>query len=250
MNFYCIVFFYLFFLLDGLWEVCLFVSDWGIGLKQKEVKVKVVEEGIFVQKVIVLLKLKKNYFVYEEKWMLCGLYDLFLLDDRILLELLKCIGKVFFKKKKYLILVILGKGQWKGQIVVVCNFIYLYIGGGICSVVKVVRVLQIKDEIRENVKVVIEGIVVVILKKWKNIQFLFLKIVEFVLFLFYQVFLDLLLRIEVEKKIGKQDLYVVYNGKLVDKGEWVFKKRKVGGFESGRKKLRFWLVVENRVVLV
>eukprot|EP00246_Nothoceros_aenigmaticus_P002627 TRINITY_DN13488_c0_g1_i1.p1 TRINITY_DN13488_c0_g1~~TRINITY_DN13488_c0_g1_i1.p1 ORF type:complete len:304 (-),score=56.95 TRINITY_DN13488_c0_g1_i1:234-1145(-) len=212
--------------LDGSREVCLFVSDRGTGLKQKGAKAKVAEEGICIQKVIALSKLKKDYFAHEAKRKLCGSYDLFLSDDRILSELPKCLGKTFYKKKKHPIPVTLSRGQWKGQITAACNSTFLYIGGGTCSVVKVAMASQARDEIKENIKAAIEGIAGVVPKKWKNIQSIFLKSSESVSLPLYQALPDLPMKIEVGKKAGFEDLEKPQKRKQVVGDEQVPKKKR------------------------
>ena len=47
-----------------------------------------------------LASLRKDYKEYEMKRQLCGMYDLFLCDDRIAPLLPRFLGKVFYIKKK------------------------------------------------------------------------------------------------------------------------------------------------------
>ncbi|CAM6092841.1 unnamed protein product [Calypogeia fissa] len=182
--------------LDGTQEVCLFVNDLDRGIKAKDAKAKAIEEGIPIAKVIGLSKLKTDYYPHEAKRKLCGSYDLFLADDRILPMLPKLLGKSFFKKKKHPIPVTLTRQQWKGQITSACSSTFLYVGGGSCSVIKVARVSQSKEEIRENILAVIKGAAELIPKKWKGVQAIYLKTLESVALPLYQTLPDLPLKID------------------------------------------------------
>lgn len=180
--------------LDGTQEVCLFVNDLDRGIKAKDAKAKVIEEGIPVAKVIGLSKLKTDYKPHEAKRKLCGSYDLFLADDRILPMPPKVLGKNF-KKKKHPIPVTLTRQQWKGQITAACSSTFLYVGGGSCSVIKAARVSQSKEEIRENILAVIQGAADLVPKKWKGIQAVYLKTLESVALPLYRTLPDAPLKI-------------------------------------------------------
>lgn len=177
------------YVLDGHHEVCLIVSDREHG-KQKLNKQKAMEriekEGLNIAKIIPLSKLKKDYFSFEAKRKLCGSYDLFLADDRILGELPKLLGKGFYKKKKHPIPVNLTRGQWRGQITAALSSTFVYVSGGTCSVVKVARVSQPREEVIENVKAVVEGVALQIPRKWANVRAFFLKTLESVALPLYQ----------------------------------------------------------------
>jgi ribosome biogenesis protein UTP30 len=100
--------------LDGSHEVCLIVSDREnakLKLNKQTAKERIGKEGLNIAKVIPLSKLKKDYFGFEAKRKLCGSYDIFLADDRILGELPKLLGKTFYKKKKHPIPVNLTQAQ-------------------------------------------------------------------------------------------------------------------------------------------
>jgi ribosome biogenesis protein UTP30 len=70
------------------------------------------------------------------------------------------------------------------------------VSGGTCSVVKVARVSQAREEIVENVKAVVEGVAQQIPKKWTNIRALFLKTLESVALPLYQSLPEMPLKIE------------------------------------------------------
>ncbi|KAL3684553.1 hypothetical protein R1sor_002575 [Riccia sorocarpa] len=175
------------FSLDGSQEICLFIKDGDKGgLKSKEAKAKVLEEGLGISKVIRVSKLKSDYFPHEAKRKLCGSYDLFLADDRVLPVLPKLLGKTFFKKKKHPIPVRLSGQQWKQQIRTACTSALFYVGGGSCSSIKVARISQSRDEIKTNVIAVMEGVASQVPKKWSNIQALYLKTQDSVALPLYQ----------------------------------------------------------------
>lgn len=158
-------------------EVCLIVKDDVKGEPgHKEAKERIAqEEGSGVTKVVGVSKLKAKYGPHEAKRQLCGSYDLFLADDRIICMLPKLLGKTFFKKRKHPIPVDLRGKNWGDKIRQACDSTYLYIGGGACSVVRAARSSQTEEEIVENVMAVIEGVAAKVPKKWKNIQSLHLK---------------------------------------------------------------------------
>lgn len=184
----------------GTHEVCLFISDKATAknkLDKKSAKERIEKEGLGIAKVIPLSKLKTDYFSFEAKRKLCGSYDVFLADDRILADLPKLLGKAFYKKKKHPIPVKLTRAQWTNQISTALNSTYVYVSGGTCSVVKVARVSQTRGEIVENVNAVIEGVAQRIPKSWANIRAFFLKTLESTALPLYQSLPVMPLKIEV-----------------------------------------------------
>jgi ribosome biogenesis protein UTP30 len=83
-------------------EVCLFVKDskGGEGHKAAKARLAKFTSKGGVSKIIGLSKLRTKYESHEAKRQLCGSYDLFLADERVLPSLPKLIGKSFFKKRK------------------------------------------------------------------------------------------------------------------------------------------------------
>ncbi|MCO5561503.1 hypothetical protein L7F22_015124 [Adiantum nelumboides] len=175
-------------------EVCLFIDD-RKGLKQKEAKQKLAEEGLSIAKVIPLSKLRTDYKAFEAKRKLCGSYDLFLADKSVLPALPKLLGKNFFRKKKHPIPVDLRKKDWKKQIESACSSTFLYIKGGTCSVVKVGRLSQVQEEVCANIQAVVTGVASSIPKKWKNVRSMYLKTLESVPLPLYQSLPDLPMKI-------------------------------------------------------
>ena len=159
-------------------EVCLIVKDSKEG-GHKAAKEKLAkEDSVGVTKVIGVTKLRTNYKPYEAKRQLCGSYDIFLADDRVLPLLPRLLGKSFFKKKKHPIPVNLKGGKWGEKIRAACDATYLYISDGPCSLVRAARLDQSEDEIAENIMAVVAGVAEVVPKKWKNIQSIYLKLHE------------------------------------------------------------------------
>lgn len=196
--------------LDGNHEVCLIIGDRPTERHQmgkKSAKEQLEKEGLKIAKVIPLSKLKTDYFSYEAKRKLCGSYDIFLADDRILGKLPKLLGKAFYKKKKHPIPVNLTRGQWKGQITAALHSTFWYLSGGTCSVLKVARVSQPREEIVENVEAVVEGVAQQIPKQWANIRGYFLKTLESTALPLYQALPVMPVKIEVsgltQQDVGK-----------------------------------------------
>ena len=194
--------------LDGPQEICLIVSDRGNAkekMDKKLAKERIEKEGLKVAKVIPLSKLRTDYFAFEAKRKLCGSYDLFLADDRILAELPKLLGKTFYKKKRHPIPVNLTRAQWTGQISAACNSTFLYVSGGTCSVVKVARLSQSREEIIANVKAVMDGVAEQVPRKWANVRSLFLKTLESVALPLYQSLPELPMKIDGQGQTLKID---------------------------------------------
>ncbi|KAG0631098.1 hypothetical protein M758_1G227600 [Ceratodon purpureus] len=180
-------------------EVCLIISDREhakVKLSKQVAKERIEKEGLRIAKVIPLSKLKTDYFSFEAKRKLCGSYDMFLADDRILGELPKLLGKAFYRKKKHPVPVDLTRAQWTGQIMAALNSTFVYLSGGTCSVVKVARVSQPREEIVANVMAVVEGVAEQVPKKWANIRAYFLKTLESASLPLYQALPVMPLKIE------------------------------------------------------
>ena len=78
-------------------QVCLFVKD-----PQREYKDLVKAKNITcVHRIVGMEKLKTKFKQFENRRILCGEYDMFLADDRIVHLLPQYLGKTFFDKKKY-----------------------------------------------------------------------------------------------------------------------------------------------------
>jgi ribosome biogenesis protein UTP30 len=97
-------------------EICLFVKDDKSGAGHKDAKKRLAQyEKKRISKVVGTSKLRTKFESYEQKRILCGQYDLFLADDRILPSLPKLIGKQFFRKKKQPIPIKLSGKDWSLQ---------------------------------------------------------------------------------------------------------------------------------------
>ncbi|KAJ7296685.1 hypothetical protein O6H91_01G162600 [Diphasiastrum complanatum] len=184
------------FSLNGSQEVCLIVNDREKGINKKEAKQKILQEGLGIAKVVGITKLKTDFFSFEAKRKLCGSYDLFLADDRILPRLPALLGKAFFKKKKHPIPVKLSRAQWKNQVEAACGSTFLYIRGGTCSMLKAARISQTRQEIMDNIMAAIQGAAEAVPKKWRNIRAIHLKTMESLALPLYQAMPDTPFKIE------------------------------------------------------
>eukprot|EP00850_Spirogloea_muscicola_P001919 SM000007S20879 [mRNA] locus=s7:696898:698265:+ [translate_table: standard] len=156
-------------------EVCLLVKD-SKGAAPGDAKDKVRKDAIAgVTKVIGVQKLRTKYKPHEAKRQLCGSYDLFVADDRILPLLPKLLGKTFFKKKKHPIPVSLKGSNWAEQIRRACDSTYLYLGSGACCVLRTARTSHSEQEVVDNVMAVIEEAAKLIPRKWSNIKSIYMK---------------------------------------------------------------------------
>jgi ribosome biogenesis protein UTP30 len=153
-------------------------------------------------KVIGLSKLRKNYGQFVERRKLCGSYDLFLCDDRIIPLMPKALGKDFYTRKKHPIPV---KVMVKGKEVKVAgkkskgkkdpvdavasrrihaalsqarDSTYFYLGWGPCSAIRIAKSSMNEDEVVANIMCGMEAIVENVPKKWKGIQALHIKTAE------------------------------------------------------------------------
>lgn len=190
---------------DGSQQTCLIVDDrrrpGKAALTSDFAKKKIESESIPVAKVINLSKLQTDYRPFEAKRKLCGSYDLFFADKRVIPLLPRLLGKQFFKKKKIPIPVDLTKGNWKEQINRACSSGLLYLRTGTCSIIKVGRASQGRDELVQNVITAIEGAAEVVPKKWAGIRSFHLKSLESVALPVYQTVPELGLKIEGYKKV-------------------------------------------------
>lgn len=180
---------------DGGREVCLIVAD-SKETGHKEAKARVREEKVAgVTKVIGVRKLRTDYKPFEAKRQLCGSYDLFVADERVVPLLPGLLGKTFFKKKKHPVPVGLRGGNWAEKIRAAVDATYLYISGGPCSVVRTARLSHTLEEVVENVLAVVDGVADKIPRKWKNVQALYLKTQESAALPIFQALPEMPLRI-------------------------------------------------------
>ncbi|XP_058189239.1 uncharacterized protein LOC131306825 [Rhododendron vialii] len=207
-------------------SLCLIVDDRpNSKLTSEAAKKKLTEEGIPVDKVIRLSKLKSDYKPYEAKRKLCNSYDLFFADKRVIPLLPRLLGKQFFKKKKIPLPVDLTHNNWKEQIERACSSGLFYLRTGSCCVVRVGKVAMGAGEITENVVAAIEGVVEVVPKKWGGVRSFHLKLAESLALPVYQAIPDTKLKIEGVKGLVEEG-----------KGEVVKGVEKLGREDGGAKK--------------
>jgi ribosome biogenesis protein UTP30 len=177
-------------------DVCLIVKDHkGEGHTSAKQRLQKLEKNGGVAKVLGVSKLKTKYESHEAKRQLCGLYDIFLADERILPSLPKLIGKAFFKKKKQPIPINLRTKDLPQQIRDACESTYLFWSGGSCLSIKVAKSSFSAEDVAENVTAVIKAATEHIPKKWSNVQSVFIKTADSVALPIYQCMPEQPLRI-------------------------------------------------------
>lgn len=169
-------------------EICLFVKDdkSGEGHKNAKKRLAQYEKKAGISKVVGTSKLRTKFESFEQKRILCGQYDLFLADDRILPSLPKLIGKQFFRKKKQPIPIKLSGKDWSLQFDKARRCTVLIQSGGSCISIKVARSSFSEQDIVTNIQAVLNGAVAHIPKKWANVQAVFLKTADSVALPVYQ----------------------------------------------------------------
>jgi len=176
-------------------EICIFVKD-----PQADVKKTFAEQNVKVSKVIGLSKLRTNYKEFEAKRQLCGSYDLFLADSRIIPFLPRLLGKQFFKKKRQPIPVDLKVKNISKEIEKARDSTFLYKSGGACSAVRIARTSFDSSEIVENIITGIENIISKVPKKWRNIQSIYIKTSDSVALPIFNSLPTKILRIQTEEE--------------------------------------------------
>ena len=153
-------------------RVCIFVKDDAV----KPVKERLEGElQLGVDKVMSLTKLRTRFSDHQKRRQLCGGYDLFLADDRILPMLTKALGREFFKHKKQPRPIKVLRKNLQGQIAKARDSTRLYLGWGSCSAVRAARTDMTAAQIAANLSSVLAGVARSVPKGWKGIQALHIK---------------------------------------------------------------------------
>ncbi|EPS72814.1 hypothetical protein M569_01942, partial [Genlisea aurea] len=179
-------------------QVCLIIDDrpQTPTPPSDHLKKLIKSQNIPVSKVLKISKLKSDFKPYESRRKLCGSYDLFLVDRRVIHLLPKLIGKEFFKKKKLPLAVDLSKKCLKSQVNKALGNALFYLRTGTCSVMKIGKVDMEKEDIVQNVMDAIAGAVQLIPKKWEGIRSLHLKCSDSVALPIYQTLPEMKLKIQ------------------------------------------------------
>lgn len=156
-----------------------------------------------VADILSLSDLRSDYRPFEARCALADSYDLFLADRRIVPFLPALLGKHFFKKKKKPVPLDLSRQSWPEQLRKVCLSTLLHFRSGTCSVVRVGRASQGRDEIVDNVMAAIEGVVGYVPKKWANVWSLHVKASESLALPIYQAVPEMSLQVEGLRKKAK-----------------------------------------------
>ncbi|XP_010926188.3 uncharacterized protein [Elaeis guineensis] len=158
-----------------------------------------------VADVLSLSDLRSEYRPFEARRALADSHDLFLADRRIIPLLPSLLGKHFFKKKKNPVPLDLSRRSWPEQLRKVCLSTLLYFRSGTCSVVRVGRASQDRDEIVDNVMAGIEGVIGYVPKKWANVRSLHVKATESLALPIYQAMPETGLNIQGLQKKEKEE---------------------------------------------
>ncbi|GBF94901.1 hypothetical protein Rsub_08144 [Raphidocelis subcapitata] len=179
-------------------EVCLFVKDKkGEGHKAAKARLAKFTGRGGVAKIIGLSKLRTKYESHEAKRQLCGQYDLFLADERILPSLPKLIGKSFFKRRKAPVPVDITAASFPDAVRrAVEESAYMTPPAGSCVSVRAARAGLGAAAAAENVLAVIAGVAARVPKKWGNVQAVYVKTGESVALPVYQTLPDKPVRID------------------------------------------------------
>ncbi|KAL6191042.1 hypothetical protein ACLB2K_037435 [Fragaria x ananassa] len=170
-------------------QFCLIYDDRRTSnLTMDRIQKRIKSQNMPIAKTLKLSKLKSDYKSFEDKRKLMESYDCFLADNRIVELLPRCLGKVFYKKKRMIpVPVDLQKQDWKGQVDRVIESAMLSLSSGTCSVVRVGRTWMSGEEIVENVVAAVEGIVP---RKWGGVRSFHLKLLESLALPVYQAVPD------------------------------------------------------------
>lgn len=153
-------------------DVCFFVKD-----PQREVKDLLEREGVAaVTKVLAVSKLEKRYGTHEGRRELAQLYDLFLVDDRVVKFMPRLLGNVFVKGKKMPLTVRMGsdKSVVKG-IERAMRSTSFQMSRGTTMNVKVARASFSTTEIADNVEKAVQSVSAALPGEFGAIQALFIK---------------------------------------------------------------------------
>jgi len=151
-------------------DVCYFVKD--TAATKKKLKANPVP---CIKEVVSLEKLRTDYKDFESKRKLCGSFDMFLCEARILPMMPKAIGKKFFLKKKQPIHISSQPKDLGPQVRRALESTYFFQGTGSCSVVRIGTTTMDADEISANIMKAMDKIVTHIPKEWRGVKSLHIK---------------------------------------------------------------------------
>ncbi|PKA65274.1 60S ribosomal protein L10a [Apostasia shenzhenica] len=193
-------------------------------------------ENLPFDSVIPLSELRRDYVPFEARRRLCGSYDMFFADRKIIPLLSRIIGNFFFRKKKMPLSVDISRKGWPEAVRQACRCTLLYFRTGTCSALKVGRVSMDRDEIIDNLMAAIDGAVALIPKKWANLRSMYVKAVQSVALPIYQALPVMGMKINVAP-MGKEEdhLNVVVDQERDKKMTEEEKKKKKEGRSKKRK---------------
>lgn len=151
-------------------DVCLFVKD-----PQRLVKDHLADAGVSsVTKVLGVSKLEKRYGTHEAKRELAQMYDLFLVDDRVVKMMPRLLGNTFIRGKKMPLVIRMDRNIGGGIEKALRSTSFAPGTGTTCSV-RVARASFSAAEIADNVVAAMGKIVSSLPGGWSAVQSLYVK---------------------------------------------------------------------------
>ncbi|PVU95970.1 hypothetical protein BB559_002550 [Furculomyces boomerangus] len=129
----------------------------------------------FVEQVLGVSELKKQYKPYEAKRMLLESHQLFMVDDRVLPALPKLVGSKFFQKKKQPVPVNLATNEFTKEIKKALSSTYFHFSRGTTLSIKIGSTRMTSEQLCENILHALPYIIKRIPKNSKNVKMLAIK---------------------------------------------------------------------------
>lgn len=154
----------------GVDDVCFFVKD-----PQREVKDLIEKKGVEgVTKVLGVSKLKKRYGTHEGKRELAQLYDLFLVDDRVVKTMPRLLGATFVRGKKMPLTIRMDRDVGEGVQRAIRSTSFSLSTGTTCNL-RVAKASFSAEEIADNVESAVTAVAATLPGEWDAFQGLFIK---------------------------------------------------------------------------
>lgn len=139
-----------------------------------------------VKKVLGLQSLRKKHAQYEQRRELMARYSVFMVDDRILPMVAKCLGKGFFTAKKQPIPLKLTRKEALPFAVQRClSATYLFISAGTCLTIRAGDTGMSHKKLVENTEAIVASAVDKVPRKWANVSSISIKTTDSISLPFY-----------------------------------------------------------------
>lgn len=139
-----------------------------------------------VKKVLGLQSLRKKYARYEQRRELMARYSVFMVDDRILPMVAKCLGKGFFNAKKQPIPLKLTRKEALPFAVQRClSATYLFMSAGTCLTIRAGNTGMSHKKLVENTEAIVANAVDKVPRKWANVSSISIKTTDSISLPFY-----------------------------------------------------------------